>query len=100
MLQGALRYVVVVNLEVVAQSRFELGGRTEAGLVDDLADSAVEALNHAVGLRMARWNEAMFDRQVLTENVERVLAGGYAIAADRVFLSAGEAVGELAAVVG
>lgn len=32
MLQCRLRHVVV-NIEVVAQSRFELGGRTEAALI-------------------------------------------------------------------
>ena len=100
MFQCALRNVVVVNFEVVAQSRLELGGRTEAGLIDDLADAAVEAFDHAVSLRMARWNKAMLDRQVFAEHVERVLASRYAIAADGVFLPAGEAVGELAAVVG
>lgn len=32
MLQGALRNVVVVDLEVVAQSRFEFGSSFKAGL--------------------------------------------------------------------
>ena len=56
---------MVIDFQVIAQWRFELGPGSEAGLVDDLADAAVEAFHHTVGLRMAWWDQAMFDRQLL-----------------------------------
>lgn len=64
MFQGTLRYVVIVDFQIVAQGRFKLGGGAETGLVDDLADAAVEAFDHAVGLRMARRNETMLDLEL------------------------------------
>ena len=65
----------------------------EAGLADDLADAAVESLDHAVGLRMARRTQAVLDGQFRAAPVECVFS------AWRLRL-AGEAVGELTAVVG
>ena len=42
-----LQNAVVVDLDVVAQRRFELGCGAIAGLIDDVADAAIEALHHA-----------------------------------------------------
>lgn len=56
---------MVIDFQVIAQCRFELGPGRETGLVDDLADAAVEALHHAIGLRMTWRDQAMFDRQLL-----------------------------------
>ena len=53
---------MVVDLDVVAKRRFELGCRAKAGLVDDIADAAIEAFHHAVGLRMTRGNDWLVAR--------------------------------------
>ena len=45
-----------------------------------LLDAAVEPLDHAVGLGVLRWGKAVFDAKVATEQVERVLATGRALA--------------------
>lgn len=45
------------------QSRCAYVARTEVGGGQDVADAAVEALDHAVGLRMARLDEPVFDVQ-------------------------------------
>lgn len=55
---------MVIDFQVIAQCQFELGPGREAGLVDDLTDAAVEAFNHAVGLRMTWRDQAMFDHQL------------------------------------
>ena len=79
---------MVVSLEVVAQSRFQLSCRGETGLVDDLADAAVEALHHAVGLRMTRRSEAMVNLELLAQAVKHMLAAGYTLAIVIFFLLA------------
>lgn len=70
MLQGALRNVVVVDLDVIAQRRFELCCRSEPCLIDDVADTPIEALDHAISLWMARRNQAMLDIELLAQTVE------------------------------
>ena len=62
--------------------------------LQDILDPAVEALDHAVGLRPHLWREAMLDAEFGAEQVEFVLSGGCARA------QAEEAVGESLAVVG
>mgnify|MGYP003591244888 CR=1 FL=1 len=52
---------MVVDFQVIAQRRFELCPGGETGLVDDLANSAIEAFDHAIGLRMAWRDQAMLD---------------------------------------
>ena len=46
-------------------------------------DPAVEALDHAVGLRMLRRGQPVFDAEVGAELIELVLACGNAFCADR-----------------
>lgn len=79
---------------VISKRGFKLSCRTETGLVDDVADAAVEACHHAIGLRMAWRDEAMFDLELLAQAVEDVLPAGLLLLA-----LAAEAVGELAAIV-
>jgi hypothetical protein len=86
---------VVVNLDVIAERRFQFGGAAETGLIDDLANAAIEALHHAIGLRMAWGNKAMLDLKLLAQTVEHMLPAGLFLLA-----LAGEAIGELAAIVG
>ena len=58
MVQGALGNVVVVSGQVLGERGIELGSAGEAGLLDEVADAAVEALDHAVGLRVPGWAQA------------------------------------------
>ena len=90
---------MVINLEVVAQSRFQLSCRGETGLVDDLADAAVEALHHAVSLPITRRNKSMLNLELCTQAVKYMLAAGYFLTVV-IFLFAGKAVGKLAAIIG
>ena len=73
MLQSALRDEVVVGRQVMGQCGVELGCRCEPGLVDDVADAAVEALDHAVGLRMPGRAQAVLDAQRYAGKVEYML---------------------------
>lgn len=91
---------MVVDFQVIAQRRFELSPRREAGLVDDLADAAIEAFDHAIGLRMAWWDQAVLDHQLPAQDVKGMLASRDTVAGFRVLLLAGETARELAAVVG
>ena len=93
MVQGTLGDVVVVGRQVVGESGVEVGGAGEAGLLDQVADSAVEAFDHAVGLRMPGRAQAVLDAHGQASHIEHVLARGRPG-------FAGEAVGELTAVVG
>ena len=70
MLQGALRNVVVVDLDVVAQRRFKFCCRSEPCLINDVADTPIEALDHAIGLWMARRDQAMLDIELFAQTVE------------------------------
>ena len=76
----------------MGQCVVEFGCRCEPGLVDDVADAAVEALDHAVGLRMPGWAQAVLDAQRYAGKIEYMLTR-------RSFGFAREAVGELTAVV-
>lgn len=61
MIQGLLRYVVVVKVHVPMQGCFEVLGRCKVMGLQYLGNPAIEAFDHAVGLRMAWRNQAMFD---------------------------------------
>ncbi|OYO31112.1 hypothetical protein CD932_08245 [Janthinobacterium sp. PC23-8] len=52
----------------------ELGPGGATGLVDDLADAAIEACDHAIGLPMAWRDQAMFDYQLRAQDVKGMLA--------------------------
>ena len=91
---------MVVDCQVIAQRRFQFVPGAETGLVDDLAEAAIEAFDHAVGLRVTRRNQSMFDHQLLARHVKDMLAARDTVAADWVFFLLGKTVGELAGVVG
>ena len=57
----------------MAERVVEFGGRLESGLIDEIADSAVEALYHGVGLWMTRGTQAVLDAQQYAGQVERML---------------------------
>ena len=93
MIESPLGNAVVVGGRVMGQRDLEFFGAGEAGLGDDLADAAVEALDHAVGLGVAWRAQPVLDSKRLAALVEGMLAAGGSG-------PAGEPVGELAAVVG
>ena len=59
-----------------------------------LLDPAIEPFDHAVGLRMLRRGQTMFDATFCAEQVELVPAGGAAL------VQTEQAVGELLAIIG
>jgi hypothetical protein len=73
----------------VLQRVIQFGRREEAGLIDQIADAAVEALDHAIGLGMSRRAQPVFDPRGLAGQVEYMLSRR-----DSAFTR--EAVGELA----
>jgi len=79
--------------DITVQRGFQFFAGTEVMALQHLLDPAVETLDHAIGLRMLRRRQAVFDAQVVTEPVELVLAGG------DTFAKAEQAVGKLAVIV-
>jgi hypothetical protein len=65
-----------VDLQIAFQSRFQLCYGGEAGLLDDLRDTAIEALNHAVRLWMMRRNQPVLNVELFAETVEDMLPVG------------------------
>ena len=84
---------MVVGLEVQHQRRLQLSRRGKPGLLDELADAAIETLDHTVGLRVARWAQAVRVAQQHALLVKCMATRGLALLGRK-------AVCELAAVVG
>ena len=85
---------MIVEQHVAVQRGFQfLAGMEVVGLKRFL-DPPVEALDHAVGLRMRRRGEAVFNAEIGAELIELVLAGGLA------FAQTEQAVGEFLPVIG
>lgn len=84
---------MVVQLRIVHQCGLQIGTAVEAGLLQQFIDATVEALDHAVRLRVPRWRQTVLGRQCGASHVEGVLA-------TRLFVFGGETVGKLRAVVG
>ena len=79
--------------DIAVQRGLQFFAGTEVVALQHLLDAAVEPLDHAVGLGMLRRGQAVLDAEVTAEQVERVLAGGCALA------QADQAVGELFSVI-
>ena len=93
MVQRPLRNMVVVGAEVVGQRGLQLSRRGEAGLLADLADAAIEPLHHAIGLGVSGRGQTVLNTLRDALLVKQMFTRG-------LFFFAGEAVGELRAVVG
>jgi hypothetical protein len=65
---------------------------------DGLGDAAIEAFDHAIGLRVVRPSQAMIDAALLTKLIKGMIAGRPP--GRLVLLVDGEAIGELGAIVG
>jgi len=72
--QRSLRQLMMVRGHVAMQGRPQVLARLEVMGLQDVADAAIEALHHAVGLRRLRLGQSMLDAQGLAELVELVLA--------------------------
>lgn len=92
--EGRLRQLLVVQCHVTHQGLLQVLSAVEAVCFEDVGNASVEAFDHAVGLRCARFGQAVFDAQVAAQHVELVLARGLTFAAGK------EPVGEFFAVVG
>jgi len=84
----------VVKLDVAQQRGFQVFAADEMMALQHLFDAAVEALDHAIGLRMHRRREAVLDAEIGAEAVEIVLTGCHSLA------QAEQPVGEFLAVIG
>ena len=94
MTQGPRWQVVIVDLDIALQGRRQgLPGATAVGR-QDLADAAVKALDPAVGLGMARRDEAVLEVRCVADPVAAVLAGRFPLT------GRAEPVGEFLAVSG
>ncbi|BCX81350.1 hypothetical protein MIT9_P0928 [Methylomarinovum caldicuralii] len=80
---------MVVDTGILHQGPFQILAAAEAGGFEDLGDPTVETFDHAVGLRVFGWDEAVLDAMALAGLVEKVTAGRFA------FPGGAEAVGEL-----
>ena len=94
MAQGPLGDLVIVGPLVIFQGLFQIRRGVEALAAQDLGDSAIEALHHAVGLRVSWRDQAVLDVRFLAHLVERMIAGGLA------FSRSAETIGKLLPVVG
>ena len=74
MVQGALRNMVVVGGQVLGERGIELASAGEAGLLDQVADPAVEAPDHAVGLGVPGWAQAVLDAHRRAGHIEHMAA--------------------------
>jgi hypothetical protein len=84
---------MIVRLEVVQQSRLRIGAAVETRLLQQLGDAAVEARDHAIGLRMAWWRQAVFDVGLAAGPVKHMAPAWFLALAIK-------AVGELRTIVG
>ena len=66
--------------DVAVQRGFQFFAGAEVVALQHLLDASVEAPDHAVGLRVLRRGQAMVNPEVAAQQVERVLAGGGALA--------------------
>ena len=66
--------MVIIDVDIALQGRRQVLPGAEATGRQDLADAAVKALDHAVGLGMARRDEAVLNVLCVTDPIEAVLA--------------------------
>ena len=78
MAQRPLRDLGIIDVLVALQRPRQLADGVKSGLFEQLADAGVEALDHAVGLRGARLNQAVLDFMFSTGLVKHVFAARFA----------------------
>jgi hypothetical protein len=85
---SALRYVVIVELQIVLRGRRQLSRIGEPGLLEKFADAAVEAFDHAIRLRVSGRRQTVLNGDAGTGNIEGVVAR-------RLLVFGGKSVGKL-----
>jgi len=91
--QRGLRQLMIVQVHIAMQGRPQVLARPEVMGLQDVADAAIEAFHHAIGLRRPTLGQTMLNAQGLAELVELVLAAGLTVP------GAKQPVGELLAIV-
>ena len=72
MTEGPLRNVMIVEPVLMPEHRVQVGAGVEVRGPQDFGNPAIEALDQAVGLGVARRRELVVDTQVRAELVENV----------------------------
>lgn len=85
--------MVVVELPIILQRGFKFGRASEMSLFDQLADAAIETLDHAVCWWMPRRRQKVLHGGADTGKIEGMLAG-------RLLVFGSESVSKLRSVVG
>ena len=88
-----LRNVVIIEMPILLQGRFQVASGDERGAFQHLGDATIEAFDHAVGLGMLGFDQAMLNAVLGTCAIEAMLTRRFALA------GGAKAVGELLAVV-
>jgi len=78
-----LRDVVIVEVRIALEQGLEIGMAVAVMGGEDIGDTPVESLHHAVGLRPARRDQPMLDGVRRAFLIEQVMARGCAPAVDR-----------------
>ncbi len=78
-LKCLLRDVLIVQVAVALEGCRQILARVKAMRGQDLADAPVEALDHAVGLRMAHRGKAVLDTELVAELVKAMGTAGLAV---------------------
>ncbi len=94
MIERFLREVFVVEPGVAVERGCQVEGALEVMSTEDLRQSSVEALDHAIGARRLRLGQAVLDAQCLAERVELMGSGSI------LGFLAEDPIGELLAVIG
>jgi hypothetical protein len=84
---------IVINLAVLHEGGLQLCRRSKASLLEYLADATIKPLNHTVSLRMARWDQSVFNVVFSAGTIKSMLTS-------RNFVFAGKAICKLVAIVG
>ena len=94
MAECPLRKVVIIDVDIALEYFRQVFPSAAAAGRQDLADAAVEALDHVISLGMARWDDAVLDALFVTDPIEAVLARWLSLA------GGAKAIGKFLAVIG
>ena len=69
---------MVIELHVAKQCLVHIEGAIEPVGLEYVTDPAIEALDHPVGLRRARWGQSVLNSQILAQHIKLVIPTGFA----------------------
>jgi len=85
---------VVIELHLAKQCLVYVEGAIEPVGLKRVTDPAIEALDHPVGLRLARWVQSVLNPQILVQHLKLMISTGL------MFMRGKQSIGELFSVVG